>query len=101
MGLLRKSIAGIIAGLSTCAMLTPALATVEAAAKVKTATPVKHLVVIFQENVSFDHYFATYPHATNPSGEPRFVAEPGTPSIDGLRGLLLTANPNATNKANA
>ncbi|HYU74337.1 MAG TPA: hypothetical protein VEL31_16835, partial [Ktedonobacteraceae bacterium] len=27
----------------------------------KTATPVKHLVVIFQENVSFDHYFATYP----------------------------------------
>jgi len=25
------------------------------------ATPVKHLVVIFDENVSFDHYFATYP----------------------------------------
>lgn len=25
----------------------------------KTATPIKHLVVIFQENVSFDHYFAT------------------------------------------
>ena len=25
------------------------------------ATPIKHLVVIFQENVSFDHYFATYP----------------------------------------
>jgi phospholipase C len=24
-----------------------------------TATPIKHLVVIFQENVSFDHYFAT------------------------------------------
>ncbi|MEO6857696.1 MAG: DUF190 domain-containing protein [Solirubrobacteraceae bacterium] len=28
-------------------------------------------VVIFQENVSFDHYFGTYPHATNPSREPR------------------------------
>src|SRR5436305_1190476 len=26
-----------------------------------TATPIKHLVVIFQENVSFDHYFGTYP----------------------------------------
>ena len=35
-----------------------------------TTTPIKHLVVIFQENVSFDHYFATYPEATNPNGEP-------------------------------
>ena len=31
-----------------------------------TATPIQHLVVIFQENVSFDHYFGTYPFATNP-----------------------------------
>src|SRR3954463_5381120 len=29
-----------------------------------TTTPITHLVVIFQENVSFDHYFATYPTAT-------------------------------------
>src|SRR2546429_6494873 len=29
-----------------------------------TKTPIKHVVVIFQENVSFDHYFGTYPHAT-------------------------------------
>ena len=28
-----------------------------------TTTPIKHLVVIFQENVSFDHYFASYPQA--------------------------------------
>ncbi len=41
-----------------------------------TATPIKHLVVIFQENVSFDHYFGTYPNAANPSGEPKFY-EPG------------------------
>src|SRR5690242_21479303 len=33
-----------------------------------TTTPIRHLVVIFQENVSFDHYFATYPEATNPRG---------------------------------
>ena len=31
-----------------------------------TATPIKHLVVIFQENISYDHYFGTYPNATNP-----------------------------------
>ena len=30
----------------------------------QTATPIQHLVVIFQENVSFDHYFATYPTAS-------------------------------------
>src|SRR5580658_2270038 len=65
-----------------------------------TATPIKHLVVIFQENVSFDHYFGTYPQATNPSGEPRFEAKPGTPAVNGLSGTLISNNPNATNPAN-
>jgi phospholipase C len=37
-----------------------------------TSTAINHLVVIFQENVSFDHYFGTYPSATNPPGEPKF-----------------------------
>ena len=62
-----------------------------------TATPIKHLVVIFGENVSFDHYFATYPNATNPPGEPAFHAAPGTPSVNGLSGALLTNNPNLAN----
>lgn len=65
-----------------------------------TATPIKHLVVIYGENVSFDHYFATYPTATNPSGEPAFNAAAGTPTVNGLSGTLLTANPNFTNTAN-
>jgi phospholipase C len=60
----------------------------------ETATPIKHLVVIFQENVSFDHYFATYPNAANPPGEPVFKAKSGTPSVNGLTGALLTNNPN-------
>jgi phospholipase C len=58
---------------------------------------IEHVVVIFQENVSFDHYFGTYPHAANPAGEPRFVAAPGTPSVNGLTGALLTNNPNQAN----
>jgi phospholipase C len=62
-----------------------------------TATPIKHLVVIFQENVSFDHYFGTYPHAANPPGEPPFQAAPGTPSVNGLNAELLTNNPNLSN----
>ena len=36
-----------------------------AASSGTTSTPIKHLVVIFQENVSFDHYFGTYPNAAN------------------------------------
>ena len=39
-----------------------------------TKTPIKHVVVIFQENVSFDHYFGTYPHASNLPGETPFRA---------------------------
>jgi phospholipase C len=64
---------------------------------VPTATPIKHLVVIFQENVSFDHYFGTYPNATNPPGEPAFHASSRTPSVNGLSGALLTNNPNLGN----
>lgn len=66
-----------------------------------TRTPIRHLVVIFQENVSFDHYFATYPTALNPRGEPRFEARPGTPPVNNLvTAHLLRHNPNATNTAN-
>ena len=61
----------------------------------ETSYPVKNLVIIFQENISFDHYFATYPVATNPAGEPRFVAKPGTPSVNGLTQDLLTRNQNS------
>ena len=52
--------------------------------------------MIFQENVSFDHYFGTYPHAANTDGSP-FHAKPGTPSVNGLTPSLLTANPNTYN----
>jgi phospholipase C len=65
-----------------------------------TATPIKHLVVIFQENISFDHYFGTYPVAQNPGGEPQFHALPGTPSVNGLTLALRSENPNARNTAN-
>ena len=66
-----------------------------------TATPIKHLVVIFSENVSFDHYFATYPTATNPPGEPSFTAKSGTPAVNNLvTANFLTNNPNYTNAAN-
>jgi len=64
-------------------------------------SPIRHLVVIFQENVSFDHYFGTYPNAMNPEGEPAFTARAGTPTVNGFSPALLTKNPNFLNTANA
>jgi phospholipase C len=63
---------------------------------VVTSTPIKHLVVIFDENISFDHYFGTYPNAANTDGT-TFKAAAGTPNVNGLSPALLTANPNAYN----
>lgn len=79
----------VLAGLSTL-MLTCALAQSPAVA----TTQIKHLVVIFQENVSFDHYFATYPSALNNGGESLFLAARRTPGVNGLSGPLLNHNPN-------
>jgi phospholipase C len=70
-----------------------------------TTTPIKHLVVLFDENESFDHYFGTYPSAANTDGT-KFTAEPGTPTVNGLYskitksgpvGPLLSSNPNEYN----
>ncbi len=92
----RKTMALLLA-LSTALGPTaiPAFAASKAPAKrPATATPIQHLVIIFQENVSFDHYFGTYPSATNPKGEPPFHGTPGTPSVNGLNNALLNLNPN-------
>src|ERR1700722_6861472 len=64
------------------------------ASEPKTATPIKHLVGIFGENRSLDHYFHTYPNALNPKGEPQFHPLPNTPSVNGLGNALLNNNPN-------
>ncbi|MBM9504301.1 phospholipase C [Actinacidiphila acididurans] len=60
----------------------------------KTTTPIKHVVVLFDENISFDHYFATYPKAANTDGTP-FEAAKHTPKANNLANAgLLTQNPN-------
>lgn len=53
-------------------------------------TPIKHVVVIFQENISYDHYFGVYPNA------PGFTAKPNTPTSDNYiaHPELISHNPN-------
>src|SRR5271154_3553147 len=61
-----------------------------------TATPICYIVVIFNENISFDHYFGTYPNAANLPGENQFIqpSPQETPTVNGLTSTLLNANPN-------
>ena len=61
-----------------------------------TTTPIQHVVVLFDENVSFDHYFGTYPNAANTDGT-TFKAKSSTPTVNGLSTALLTNNPNGVN----
>jgi phospholipase C len=86
----------IRAGLLAATLLMAAGSSTTGAATGQTTTPIQHLVVIFDENNSFDHYFGTYPNAANPAGEPAFQAAPGTPRVNGISGGLLASNPNST-----
>jgi phospholipase C len=49
----------------------------------QTRSPIKHVVVIFDENISYDHYFGTYPKAANTDGT-KFVASRRTPRNNNL-----------------
>jgi phospholipase C len=80
--------------------LSPVLSLTQTAEIVNARKAIRHVVVIFQENVSFDHYFGTYPHALNAQGEPVFHALPGTPSVEGFSEDLLSRNPNMLNSQN-
>src|SRR5271156_4921844 len=86
-------IAGTLIGLGAANAQTPA-------PTAGASTPIQHLVVIFQENVSFDHYFGTYPFAMNPEGEPAFYAYPNTPSINGLSPAIMNGSGTIANTAN-
>jgi phospholipase C len=100
MVLSRLARVGLIGAMTLLPLLSSAAATADRGADDRgtpTSTPIKHVVVIFQENVSFDHYFGTYPNASNPPGEPRFVPLDDTPSVNGLDEALLSSNPNAAN----
>ncbi|MDQ2832601.1 MAG: alkaline phosphatase family protein [Acidobacteriota bacterium] len=67
------------------------------------SSAIKHVVVIFGENVSFDHYFGTYPNALNNPGGTPFTTAAGTPIPNNYvkNPSLLTANPNLNGANNS
>jgi phospholipase C len=88
------------ARMALAAALVPVLMLAQAppAPAAGATTPIKYVVVIFDENNSFDHYFGTYPNALYPNGaavsskntlgESPFTPLPNTPTVDGLSPLL-------------
>jgi len=85
----------------TCGVLAVAAVMLPAAFAQGTTTPIKYVVVIFGENISFDHYFGTYPNTLCPGAAPAcntglpespFVPLPNTPSINGLSPFLNGLN---------
>ncbi len=91
---MQKLVAGSLASVLVAGQLMSPVLARATSSEYPTATPIKHLVVIFQENVSFDHYFGTYPFAKNLPGEPPFTPGNLTPLVNGLNTFLKVRNPN-------
>lgn len=104
----RSILSATASALAVAVALFGVVATqVRAEEPLSTKTPIKHVVIIFPENESFDHYFGTYPNAVNNpatdvnplSGKVSyFYPKANTPTVNGLNPDLLTNNPN-TNAA--
>ena len=95
MGDFHVGVGILLAGLTICIR---AIATAAVPVRLaSTTTPIQYLVVIDDENISFDHYFATYPIAANRPGEPRFIALPNTPEVNGIAGVIARHNLNLVN----
>ena len=89
-----------------CAAAAATTSLVPGGAQAATTTPIEHVVVIYSENISFDHYFGTYPNALNKDGEklqgsdkdaPKFTAKKDTPKAKNLEndGVMGDKNPNS------
>jgi phospholipase C len=92
-GLAAAAAAATAAGIAVF-QLQPSAAAPPIDRSAHTTSPIKHVVVIFDENVSYDHYFGTYPTAANSDGTP-FMARPGTPANNNLvTSGALKNNPN-------
>ena len=81
---MRRRIAGTVGALAfaACSVTTTATARADEpvpAEELTTSTPIKHFIVLMQENHSFDNYFGTYPGA---DGIPEGTCMPVDPIDD-------------------
>src|SRR5258707_12964086 len=96
----------LVTGLALCGVCGVAATTGTAAGRTVAVpppptTPIKHVVVIFGENIFFDHYFGTYGKEGTPGTIPHGTVNglANTPGAGGS-GTLLTNNPNLDSSNN-
>lgn len=82
-----------LASVAGCLSVTTAMGVLPAQAESDTSSPIKHVVVIYQENRSFDNYFGTYPYA------PGFHPLPNTPTVNGIPAGSYNLNENGNQVA--
>jgi phospholipase C len=75
------------------AFVGPLTADQTPAARLKTATPIKHVVTLMQENHSFDNYFGTYPGADGIPAGTCMPRDADTPSAGCVRPYHLGNKP--------
>src|SRR5215831_15081785 len=92
-GLFLRLLTSIVFGFA----LVNAFAETEPPPLPKIAEPLKHFVYIIQENVSFDHYFGTFPGANGIPVSAKFAFQPGQPSTVSPFHLHATALPHDLN----
>jgi phospholipase C len=73
-------ILAIVGSLAVAAAPTPA-----AAADPTPATPIEHVVVLMQENHTFDNYFGTFPGADGASPDTCIPVDPTAPALDCIK----------------
>ncbi|HEX6487764.1 MAG TPA: alkaline phosphatase family protein [Candidatus Dormibacteraeota bacterium] len=72
---MKKLLLGMAGLCSTLAFgMTPTAASAAGAAK----SPIDHTIIVYQENISFDHYFGTFGHGSN--GTPAGASQTHQPS---------------------
>jgi phospholipase C len=87
----------VLSGCGGTGLTTTALPPTPTVTPTTSAQVIKHVVVIFGENISFDHYFGSYPNAANlPGDSVKFTAAAGTPVPNNYASNpgLLIENPN-------
>ena len=79
------------------APFTNATNTPAAPSPISASIPIDHFVYIIQENISFDHYFGTFPGANGIPVGAKFAFQPGQPSTVSPFHLHATAVPHDLN----
>ena len=95
---LRFALAALIAGgLLAAPSALLAVPTPPAAPLKKVPMPLKHFVYIIQENISFDHYFGTFPGVNGIPKGAKFAYQPGQAATETPFHLNKTAIPHDLN----